>query len=309
LRFLGADRSFDSFADYTDAQRRVVDGVAYTKYDQYELIRPLLISTVERHLIGKLRAVAGYGFAYAVVRDYTGKQVDAVDDAGDDVEAPSAPTRLRTDCDAGTLEGCDGGRDGFLRVGVSYDSRDYEPDPNRGLYAEVVLDAASVALGSEYDYLRLLGAVRGYLSPAPRLTDLVLAARGLVQLQTSGTPFFSLDSLPFIEDYRSGLGGHRTMRGFRQNRFVGRTMAALNVEARWTFARFGVAGQRFALIAAPFFDAGRSFDDAGQLSAAGWRGSYGGALRISWNLATLLTIDYGRSDEDAGLYVNFGHIF
>jgi hypothetical protein len=36
---------------------------------------------------------------------------------------------------------------------------------------------------------------------------------------------------------------------------------------------------------------------------------FGGALRISWNLATLVTIDYGRSGEDAGLYINFGHIF
>ncbi len=309
LRFPGSTEDFASYADYTDAQRRVVDGVAYTKHDQYELLRPLLITSVERQLLGEVRAVIGYGFAYAVVRDYTGERVDARDDAGDDVEVPSAPTRLRMDCDAGVIEGCDGGRDGFLRVGLSYDSRDYEPDPNRGLYADLVLDAASVALGSEYDYLRMLAAVRGYWSPAPQLTDLVLAARGLLQTQTAGTPFFSLDSLPFIEDYRSGLGGHRTMRGFRQNRFVGRTMAAVNVEARWTFHRFGVVGQRFALIAAPFVDAGRSFDDAGELSAARWRVSYGGALRISWNLATLLTIDYGVSDEDAGLYINFGHIF
>lgn len=310
LGFPGAAGTFDSYAEYTEAQRRIVDGVAYTKYDQYELIRPVFVASVERLLLDdKVRLLAGYGFTYAVIRDYTGKPVDAVDAGGRDVEAPSAPTRLATDCDAGRLVGCDGGREGFLRLGISYDTRDFEPDPNSGVFADVALDAATVALGSEYDYLRLLGAVRGYWSPAPRRTDLVVAARALLQFQTAGTPFFSLDSLPFTEDFRNGLGGHRTLRGYRQNRFVGRTMAAATAEVRWTFARFVLAGQKLALLAVPFFDVGRSFDHAGALTFADWRPSYGGALRISWNLATIITADYGRSDEDTGLYINFGHIF
>jgi outer membrane protein assembly factor BamA len=309
LSFPGSPERFDSYADYTDAQRRVVDGVAYTKYDQYDLLRPIFIASVERLLLDdKLRLLAGYGFTYADIRDYTGEQVDAVD-GGRDVEAPGATTRLRADCDAGRLVGCDGGREGFLRLGISYDTRDYEPDPNRGVFADLVLDMATAAAGSEYDYLRLLGAVRGYWSPAPAKTDLVLAARALLELQTEGTPFFSMDSLPFSEDFRNGLGGHRTLRGYRQNRFVGRTMAAVTGEARWTFTRFSLGSQRFAMIAVPFVDAGRSFDHAGALTLEDWRLSYGGALRISWNLATILTIDYGRSAEDAGLYINFGHIF
>ena len=35
----------------------------------------------------------------------------------------------------------------------------------------------------------------------------------------------------------------------------------------------------------------------------------GGALRMTWNLATVFTVDYGHSAEDAGLYVSFNHIF
>jgi hypothetical protein len=62
-------------------------------------------------------------------------------------------------------------------------------------------------------------------------------------------------------------------------------------------------------IAVPFTDVGRSFDDASELTLSDWRPSYGGALRISWNLATIITADYGRSAEDSGLYINFGHIF
>jgi hypothetical protein len=86
-------------------------------------------------------------------------------------------------------------------------------------------------------------------------------------------------------------------------------MAAVTAEIRWTFTRFKLARQRFALIAVPFADVGRSFDNARALTLADWRLSYGGALRISWNLATIITVDYGRSSEDAGLYINFGHIF
>jgi hypothetical protein len=33
------------------------------------------------------------------------------------------------------------------------------------------------------------------------------------------------------------------------------------------------------------------------------------AFRVSWNLATIGTLDYGRSSEDTGFYVNFNHIF
>ena len=47
----------------------------------------------------------------------------------------------------------------------------------------------------------------------------------------------------------------------------------------------------------------------GDLTLADWRTSLGGAFRIAWNLATIVTVDYGVSSEDAGLYVNFGHIF
>ena len=32
-------------------------------------------------------------------------------------------------------------------------------------------------------------------------------------------------------------------------------------------------------------------------------------LRVAWNLATLLTFDYGFSDEDSGFYINLSQIF
>jgi hemolysin activation/secretion protein len=155
----------------------------------------------------------------------------------------------------------------------------------------------------------VLGAARGWWSPIPAQADLVLAGRVLAQWQSRGTPFFTMGIMPFTEDPRFGMGGHRTMRGFRQDRFVGYLETLANAELRWTFARTVIRQQRFAFIAAPFFDYGRAFDAAGDVSLRGWRPSYGGALRVSWNLSTLATFDYGISREGSGFYANFGHTF
>ncbi len=310
LRFPGSDLTFDSYADYSGAQRVAEDGTTWAKYDQFDLVRPVLVASLERLFVGdRLRVMAGVGITYAGIDDYTGEMVDAVDPAGGDTTAMMETTRLRADCDAGLLIGCDGGRDNLLRLGVSYDTRDFEPDPNSGVFVDAGLDLGTVALGSEFDYARLMVAARGYVSPLPRLADLVLAARVLGQVQTDSTPFFEMNTLPFTEDPRTGLGGQRTLRGFRQDRFVGPVMALANAEVRWTFAHARLWRQNFAFIVTPFVDAGRAFDELGDLSLRGWRAAFGGALRVSWNQATIVTIDYGVSDEDRGLYINFGHNF
>jgi hypothetical protein len=54
---------------------------------------------------------------------------------------------------------------------------------------------------------------------------------------------------------------------------------------------------------------GRVFDDVGQTTLRGWKRTQGGGLHIAWNEATVLIIDYGLSDEDSGLYLNFNHMF
>ena len=311
LAFPGAPGTFDTYADYSTEQRRVqADGTTWGKYDQYHLLRPIGIASIERvFLDGHLHVLGGLGFTWARIKDYTGDTIDAVDDAGDATTAPMGTTRLRMDCDAGLLVGCDGGRDNYLRVGVSYDTRDFEPDPNRGIYTELAIDVGTRALASEYDYVRMLAVARGYWSPFPERADLVLAGRALFQISSAGIPFFGMNTLPFLEDPRAGLGGHRTLRGYRQDRFVGPVMALANAELRWTFGHAQKWNQKFAFFLVPVFDVGRSFDSVGDFGFSGWRASYGGAVRVSWNLATIVTFDYGRSSEDSGFYGSFSHQF
>lgn len=157
---------------------------------------------------------------------------------GATVRAPEATTFLAADCAAHRVLGCNGGFDNVLRLALSIDTRDFEPDPNSGVYTELSTELATRALGSQFDYVRAMLSVRGFYSPIPKVADLVLAARGLYEIQTSGTPFFSQEMLPFIDDNHAGLGGFRTLRGFAQNRFVGPVIVLTNYEVRWTFVKF-----------------------------------------------------------------------
>jgi hypothetical protein len=302
LRFPGSP-AFDTYADYSAAQHAIVGGETFAKYDQYDLLKPAGFASVERGF-DNVRVISGLAFSYTRIRDYTGQTVDATGG-----QATQAQTRLAADCAAQRIVGCSGGRDHYVRLGISYDTRDFEPDPNRGVFLDAALDLSTVALGSEYDYVRFLVAARGYYSPIPDHADLVLAARATFVWQSSGTPFFAMNTFPYIEDPRAGMGGHRTLRGYRQDRFVAPVMTLVNQEIRWTFARATLWRQKLAFIAAPFLDVGRPFDRVSDLSLRSWRPSYGGALRISWNLATVVTADYGVSPEDSGLYINFNHIF
>jgi outer membrane protein assembly factor BamA len=300
LSFTGSPRSFRRFDDY-EAALETPDALGQTRprYDDYLLVQPMLLLSLQRSLLeGLLWPLLGLGFSNTGVYD------------GYRATGPNqAPTRLQEDCRAGLVVGCSGGWNNFFRFGVALDTRDYEPDPNRGVFIDAALDVGSRVLGSGYEWARFMLSPRVYYDPFRRWVDLVFAARATFQIQSQSSPFFGMNFLPYTEDPRTGLGGLRTLRGYKQDRFVGPIMGLLNAEVRWTFLRFQTHGQRFALIAVPAMDLGVSHDRLSALRLSGWKRSQGGALRISWNQATLLTTEYAFSDEDNAFYINFNHMF
>jgi outer membrane protein assembly factor BamA len=311
LSYSGSTMSYGSFSRYTaDLEKVTPAGTTFSRYDSYDHAQPIALFSLERSLFrGLVRPLVGLGFTYHRLRDYTGRSVRAVAPDGQETEAPMAPTRLHDDCQRGLLTGCDGGWDNFLRLGLSFDTRDFEPDPNHGVFVDAALDVGSAVLGSRYGWVRFMFSPRIYVSPFPRTADLVIAVRGTLEVQSQDTPFFEMRLIPWTEDPRYGLGGLRTLRGYKQDRFVGPVMTLANAELRWTFVRFQVRKQKLALIAVPFLDLGAVHDRPGDVGLGGWKRAQGAALRISWNLATIITIDYGRSSEDSGLYINFNHMF
>jgi outer membrane protein assembly factor BamA len=313
LGFSGVPHTFGAFDAYTAALRQVrADGIAYTLYDKFWVEDPGATATLERDLFGGImRIQGGFWVSHYAVRDYSGAATNGDDpvSGATDVAATMGVTRLRGDCDAGRILGCGGGFDNVLKLGIALDTRDYEPDPNSGVFVDFATEVSSRALGSSFDYVRATLSPRVFVSPFPRFADLVLAGRGLLSAQTAGTPFFTMDRLALTDGDRIGLGGLRTLRGFKQDRFVGAIAALANVELRWTFVHFDALAQHFALMAVPFVDAGRVFDRVSDFALTRYRWDAGGGLRVAWNKATLLLIDYGMSAEDSALFMDFGHEF
>jgi outer membrane protein assembly factor BamA len=251
---------------------------------------------------------AGFTGTYARVVDYSYETVSATFE-GQNVQATEAPTRLHADCRAGVIVGCNGGWNDTLKLGVAFDTRDYEPDPNSGVFVDAVVELSNRYLGSAFDYVRATVTPRAFYSPFPKLTDLVLAGRVVYSVQSAGTPFFSMNTLAFTDTDRQGLGGIWTLRGYNQDRFVGAVTAMTNLEIRWTFVNFDLKDQRFALAVVPFLDIGRVFDTVGSFTFADWKRGEGGGIRIAWNKATLIRSDLGVSTEGWDLYIDFGHQF
>ena len=311
LSFPGSSDKFASTTDYTDALRRVQpDGTAFTRYNQYVLERPKATATLERDFFGGVvRAVVGVSLAYANVSQWTGETVKGDATGGSEVDARQAPTRLDRDCAAGLVVGCGGGLANAIKLGLAYDTRDFEPDPNSGVFVELTGELSGKYTLSDYDWARLTFSPRAYYSPFPKLTDLVVAGRLVGSVQSSGTPFFEMNELSFADYNRQGLGGLRTIRGYNQDRFVGHVAALANLEIRWTFFDFDVKKQHFGLMLAPFLDVGRVFDSLSDLELKRFRNGQGAGFRIAWNQATIIVIDYGISREGSTLYVNFNHPF
>lgn len=269
------------------------------RYFHYGYERPQGQALLERSFLGgRVRALYGVNVQHLTITRYDG------------ASAFWPPTKLGADCAAGLATGCDGGWNNTLRAGLAYDTRDYDPDANSGVFIDTNGHWSARGFGSSADYLRLTTAVRAYLSPFPELADVVIAGRVLYSIQSSRVPFFAMNTLAMaggIDDITdpTGLGGERTKRGYRQDRFVGLVAAGASAEVRWTFAKFGLFQQRFSLQIAPFVDSGRVFDQVG-LSLDDWKVSGGGGLRVGYNQSTIVMIDYGASSEDTGLYIDFG---
>jgi outer membrane protein assembly factor BamA len=307
-------RTYSTFGDYTSALDQIrLGNVAYTLYNKYSLEDPTLATTLERSLAGGLvRVQLGFGGQYVKIRDYTGTRTQGDDPTTGATGMPATmgTTRLEEDCRAARIVGCGGGVNDTIKLGVALDTRDYEPDPNAGVFVDLTGELSNRYVGSDYDYARVTFSPRLFYSPLPRLADLVLAGRVVYSVQTDGVPFFAMNGLALTDQDRQGLGGLWTMRGYKQDRFVGPVSALANAEVRWTFAMLPrLLGEDFSLQLAPFVDVGRVFDHVGDFTFAGWRSGEGVGLHVLWNKATVIVIDYGVSSEDQGLYMDFGQQF
>ena len=171
---------------------------------------------------GKWRVLAGYEIQQLNFKTFQGDSASAIDPAtGKSITAPNGVSLLARDAATGKATGLEGGLISILQQALIYDTRDFEPDPTRGVYFEIANEYASGTIGSDYDFDKLLIQAKGFqkLPLGPRT---VLAGRvGAGNIFGKNAPFFEFQDQWSPDGSINALGGSRSLRGYRSNRVYG----------------------------------------------------------------------------------------
>ena len=259
---------------------------------------------------GVWRIMGGYEIQHLSYKTFEGTEAEAIDpNTGESLTAPNGTSLLRRDFQQDLISGLDGGWVSLLQTALIFDTRDFEPDPTRGYYFEIANEFSSPILGSQFDFNKLFlqGRVYKKIPVGPRT---VFGSRiGVGNIFGDNAPFFEFQDQWSPDGSINALGGKQSLRGHRANRFLSRSLAFSNFELRIRFADVKFIKQRFAFNLVPFFDAGTVRNNWQDLSFSNIKTSYGAGLRIAWNQSTIISLDYGVSQEDRLFYFGIGQAF
>jgi len=259
---------------------------------------------------GLWRLLGGYEIQHLSYSTFTGVEAEALNPiSGAETTAPNGLALLDRDAQQGLVQGYDGGWISLVQTALIFDSRDFEPDPTSGAYFEIANEYSGTAMGSQFDFNKLFlqGKLFIKLPIGPRT---IFASRiGVGNIFGDQAPFFEFQDQWSPDGSINALGGKQSLRGFRANRFLARSMWFANLELRTRLIDFDLLSQHFGIGLAPFFDAGTVRDRWQDLNFEEVKISYGCGLRIAWNQSTLIYLDYGRSTEDNLVYFGIGQAF
>jgi outer membrane protein assembly factor BamA len=259
---------------------------------------------------GKWRIMGGYEIQNLQYKTFEGVEAEAINpNTGEEINAPNGFSLLQRDFDQGIISGLDGGWVSIFQTALIYDTRDFEPDPTKGYYFEIANEYSSRYIGSEFDFNKLFVQGRFY-KKLPFGKRTVLAGRlGIGHIFGSNAPFFEFQDQWSPEGSINALGGKQSLRGFRANRFLARSLWFTNIELRYRIAETALGKQNFAFGVAPFFDAGTVRNRWQNLDFKNIKYAYGLGARIAWNQSTIISFDYALSKEDNLFYITIGQIF
>jgi len=128
-----------------------------------------------------------------------------------------------------------GGWINTVKGGLTWDSRDNRPNPMKGIWTEIGIEAAPKFLGNNWGFSKLYIIHRQYFTLIEK--DLSLVYRIGYQATISGhTPFFYQSQVitsRLTGATSEGLGGAKTLRGVLRDRVVGDAFVMGNIELRW----------------------------------------------------------------------------
>lgn len=194
---------------------------------------------------------------------------------------------------SGVVTGDRGGRVGQLQFGALWDDRDDVFASTRGNYLQATMSTTVSALGSEYDFRRLVVDGRHFV---PLGRNRVLALQAVGEFTAGDAPF----------DQMSLVGNSNYLRGFTRGRFRDRDLAAVQGEYRAPLWR------RYGWVA--FAGAGRVVPRPSALlgGLARTLPTYGVGVRrtLFANSRSDIRVDYARAgDGQSGLYVALNEAF
>lgn len=228
-----------------------------------------------------------------------------------------------------------GGFHPYLHGGITYDTRDRQQNPTRGIHTDAFLTCYT-GLGnmSSYSNLKFNFNFRHYVS---LYTDrLILAYRIGTQLTLVGDcPFYLntyLNQLYMQRVVYEGLGGANSVRGIMRNRILAPGVAFANVELRTRLLNFKVGKNMFYIGLNPFVDAGmvvQPYEAQPVLCSipttidpySNDRGLYtphlggGCGLKVAMNDNFVLSVDWATAFDKqdnskfSNLYIKMGYMF
>jgi len=236
----------------------------------------------------------------------------------------------------------EGGMFTAIKLGIVFDSRDNEPNPNRGIWTELLLVAAPKFTSSmEQGFSKIALTHRQYFTFIK--DHLTFAYRlGLQSTLAGHTPYYAQGIMYYSKmagAYNEGLGGAKTIRGIQRNRVIGDAFFFGNLELRWKVVKFFWLNQNFYIALSGFFDTGRvlkfidvednankineglnpgdpgyiNLDDYFNFGAENFHNAVGAGLHIAMNQNFIIAVDYGRAldkqDGESGLYVGLNFLF
>ena len=178
-------------------------------------------------------------------------------------------------------------------AGVEIDAVDEPLRPTRGARFEASLHSRLGLLEQGHAYTRAGSILRLYFT-SWRLPGVTLAVQGGGEHLWGAFPFYDA----------ARLGGSATLRGYRADRFTGRTTLFGGTEPRVTLTRF-------RSLFAPYGEAGLlAFADGGRVWADGqgsvWHAGYGGGVWFSLPGRATATATFDASEEGGSVAVRLG---
>lgn len=155
-------------------------------------------------------------------------------------------------------EEAQGGWVNTIKGGLMWDSRDNRPNPMKGIWAEIGVEAAPSFMGNDWDFSKLYIIYRQYFTLIKN--DLAFVYRLGYQNTLSGeVPFFYQSQVitsMLTGATSEGLGGASTLRGVLRNRVIGDGFFLGNFELRWKPIYFKFLNQDCYLGLSTFYDMG-----------------------------------------------------